>query len=82
MESEIPPFVQLILGGHGFAKNDYNDEIDNFGYEAGYHNGSRCVFCHVGFCHHCDLTHETAICSAAPIVVHEKPKQKEVESNE
>ena len=82
MESEIPPFVQLIPGGHGFAKNDYNDEIDNFGYEAGYHNGPICVFCHSGFCHHCSEAHEYEMCSKAPIIVQEKPKMKEEETNE
>ena len=77
---ETPNFVQLVPGGHGFAKNDYNDLIDIFGYESGYHNGPVCVFCHMGFCHHCDTAHETAACSQAPIVVHEKPKTKEVAS--
>ena len=80
MESEIPRFVQLVPNGHGFAKNDYDDHIDIFGYEEGYHNGPRCVFCHEGFCHRCDSGHETEICSEAPIVVHEKSKIKEVNS--
>ena len=82
MESETPPFVQLIPGGHGFAKNDYDDEIDTFGYEAGYCNGPRCVFCDSGFCHHCSNEHEYEMCPRAPIVVQEKPKKKEIDAHE
>jgi hypothetical protein len=40
--------------GHVWRRNDYNEEVDVFGYEEGeYHNGPVCVRCGYGFCHHC-----------------------------
>lgn len=38
--------------GHEWLTND-DGSIDIFGYDAGYHNGPRCVKCGYGFCHHC-----------------------------
>lgn len=31
-----------------------NDEIDDFAYGVGYHNGPECVDCGFYFCQHCD----------------------------
>ena len=84
IENEIPEFIQLTPNGHGFAKAEFSDGIDVFGYEEGYHNGPRCVFCHKGFCEHCYehldvISYEIENCSKAPLVVFEKPKPKEID---
>jgi hypothetical protein len=41
--------------GHIWKKNDWNNEINIFGYERGeYCNGPVCIVCGYGFCHHCE----------------------------
>ena len=45
---------QLVEGGHAFLTNDYDDKIDHWQYEGGFHNGPRCVNCNMSWCEHCN----------------------------
>ena len=41
--------------GHVWKKNEYDDNVDIFGYTYGeYCNGPVCIVCGYGFCHHCE----------------------------
>ena len=40
-------------GEHLWKRTKYG-EIDNFAFEAGYHNGPVCTRCFFSFCEHCD----------------------------